>query len=136
MVRLLRDDPLGAEREAAEGNGHDPYLRAFEAIEADPRHALVVAEHEGKVVGTLQLSFIPCMTFRGGERAQLEGVRVDSSMRGGGIGRQMVEWAIEQARGRGCHLVQLTTNKRRADAHRFYETLGFRATHEGMKLEL
>lgn len=136
IVRLLRDDALGREREVAEGESEDPYLRAFDTIDADPRQLLTVAEHDGQVVGTVQLSFIQCMTFRGGERAQLEGVRVDSSLRGGGIGRKMLEWAIEQARERGCHVVQLTTNRKRTEAARFYEALGFRATHEGMKLEL
>jgi GNAT superfamily N-acetyltransferase len=110
--------------------------RAFEAIDCDEGQVLAVAKRDGKVVGTLQLSFIRYLTYRGGLRGQIEGVRIDSSVRGEGIGRRMCEWAIDQARQRGCHMVQLTTNKRRSDAHRFYESLGFEATHEGMKLHL
>jgi GNAT superfamily N-acetyltransferase len=137
IVRLLADDDLGRTREQTDGPVRDSYWTAFDAIDADPRQLLVVAEgDDGEVVGTLQLSFIPNMTFGGGTRAQIEGVRVDRSARGTGIGRRMVEWAIERAREQGCHLVQLTTNKARPDAHRFYEGLGFVASHEGMKLQL
>jgi GNAT superfamily N-acetyltransferase len=137
VVRLLADDPLGATREASdEGELPEAYWQAFEAVDADPRQLLVVAELDGRVVGTLQLTFIPSLTYRGGERAQLEAVRVDASSRDRGLGRAMVGWAIEQARARGCRLVQLTTDQRRADALRFYQSLGFRATHAGMKLPL
>jgi ribosomal protein S18 acetylase RimI-like enzyme len=137
IVRLLANDPLGATREAS-GTGELPeaYWQAFEAIDADPRQFLVVAELDGRVVGTLQLTFIPSLTYRGGERAQIEAVRIDAGSRDRGLGRAMVGWAIEQARARGCRLVQLTTDQRRADALRFYRSLGFRATHAGMKLLL
>ena len=137
IVRLLADDPLGATREAS-GTAEPPeaYWRAFDAIAADPRQLLVVAELDGRVVGTLQLSFIPSLTYRGGERAQLEAVRIEAGSRGRGIGRAMALWAIEQARLRGCRLVQLTTDRRRPDALRFYESLGFRASHTGLKLPL
>jgi ribosomal protein S18 acetylase RimI-like enzyme len=137
IVRLLADDPLGATREAS-GTGELPaaYWRAFEAIDADPRQLLVVAELDGHVVGTLQLSFIPSLTYRGGERAQIEAVRVDAGSRDRGLGRAMVGWAIEHVRARGCRLVQLTTDQRRPDALRFYQSLGFRTTHAGMKLPL
>jgi GNAT superfamily N-acetyltransferase len=137
IVRLLASDPLGATRETS-GTGELPeaYWQAFEAIDADPRQFLVVAELDGRVVGTLQLTFIPSLTYRGGERAQIEAVRIDAGNRGRGLGHAMVEWAIERARARGCRLVQLTTDQRRPDALRFYQSLGFRATHAGMKLPL
>lgn len=136
LVRLLEDDVLGSAREQQVGPVEDSYWRAFDAIDRDDRQLLIVAEHEGKIVGTLQLSFIPYLTFQGGERAQIEAVRVDPGLRRMGIGRQMIEWGIEQARRRGCHMVQLTTDKQRSEARRFYEALGFEPTHEGMKLHL
>lgn len=138
LVGLLADDELGGTRELiTEGDEVDEtYSRAFDAVNADDRQLLIVAELGGAVVGTLQLSFIPNLTLQGAERAQIEGVRVHRDHRGSGLGRQMVGWAIEQARSRGCGMVQLTTNKKRADAHRFYESLGFVASHEGMKLML
>jgi GNAT superfamily N-acetyltransferase len=137
IVRLLADDPLGRTREVANGEQlADAYWRAFQAIDADPQQLLVVAEVEGQIVGTLQLSFIPSLTYTGGERAQIEGVRIAASHRGRGLGRGMVLWAIERARARGCRLVQLTTDQRRPEAVRFYASLGFRPTHVGMKLPL
>ncbi|HEX6678854.1 MAG TPA: GNAT family N-acetyltransferase [Actinomycetes bacterium] len=137
IVRLLASDPLGATREAS-GPGELPgaYWRAFEAVDADPHQFLVVAELDGRAVGTLQLTFIPSLTYRGGERAQIEAVRVDAGSRDRGLGRAMVGWAIERARARGCRLVQVATDQRRPDALRFYQSLGFRATHAGMKLPL
>jgi GNAT superfamily N-acetyltransferase len=133
VLRLLADDPLGKNREAAIDA---PYQAAFAAIAADPNHEVVVAELDGRVVGCFQLSFIPGLSRRGAWRAQIESVRVDSALRGRGAGQAMMEWAIARARERGCALVQLTTDKRRPDAHRFYARLGFVASHEGMKLEL
>jgi GNAT superfamily N-acetyltransferase len=137
IVRLLASDPLGAARETT-GTGDLPeaYWQAFDVIDADPRQLLVVADLGGRVVGTLQLTFIPSLTYRGGERAQIEAVRIDAGSRNRGLGRAMVGWAIEQARARGCRLVQLTTDQRRPEALRFYESLGVRATHTGMKLPL
>jgi ribosomal protein S18 acetylase RimI-like enzyme len=139
IVRLLADDQLGRTREVV-GAGPDDlpaaYWRAFEAIAADPRNLLVVAELDGEVVGTLQLTFIPSLTMVGGERAQIEAVRVDGRHRGQGLGSAMLRWAIEQARARGCRLVQLTTDKRRPDALRLYRSLGFQASHEGLKLRI
>ena len=137
IVRLLASDPLGATRETS-GTGKLPeaYWRAFEAIDADPRQLPVVGELDGRLVGTLQLTFIPSLTYRGGERAQIEAVRIDAGSRGRGLGRALVGWAIQQARACGCRLVQLTTDQRRADALRFYRSLGFHATHTGMKLPL
>jgi GNAT superfamily N-acetyltransferase len=134
VVALLAADQLGVHREATDDLG--PYRAAFDAITADPAHLLVVAVDAGRVIGTMQLSFIPGLARRGAWRAQIEAVRVHADVRGRGVGAQMIGWAIEESRRRGCALVQLTTDKRRTDAHRFYERLGFVASHEGMKLPL
>lgn len=136
IVQMLADDAIGATREAYADPLPDAYWRAFAEIDADPRQLLLVAEVAGTVVGVLQLTFIPYLTHQGSSRALIEGVRIDSGQRGGGLGRVMVEWAIAEARRRGCTMVQLTTDKRRTEARRFYERLGFVATHEGMKLGL
>lgn len=132
IVALLADDPIGAGREG----GTDAYWTAFAEIAADPRNHLIVAEVDGEVAGTLQLTYIPGLSRMGAERAQIEGVRVAAGHRGKGLGRRMIDWAIGRARARGCRLVQLTSDKRRTDAIRFYESLGFEPTHEGMKLAL
>jgi GNAT superfamily N-acetyltransferase len=136
IVALLADDPIGGGREAAGEALHPCYAEAYLAIERDSNQLLAVAEREGRIVGCLQLSFIPGLTRQGMWRGQIEGVRVAGSERGGGIGRAMLAWAIAECRRRGCGLVQLTSDERRPDAHRFYETLGFRATHRGYKLAL
>ena len=134
VVALLADDPIGSGRESA---GTDPcYAAAFSAIDDDPNQLLAVAERAGRVIGVLQLSFIPGLTRRGMWRGQIEGVRVAAGARRDGIGRAMLEWAIEECRKRGCGMVQLTSDKRRVAAHGFYEALGFRASHEGYKLSL
>jgi GNAT superfamily N-acetyltransferase len=133
IVALLADDVLGAEREAA---ADEAYQVAFEQVQSDPRSRLIVAEADGQVAGTLQLSMLPGLSRRGMLRAQIEGVRVAAPHRGRGLGRAMIEWAIGQARENGCGLVQLTSDKRRNDADRFYESLGFTASHEGLKLPL
>lgn len=112
------------------------YVAAFETIDADPGELLMVAELDGAIVGTFRISFMPTLLWQGGQIAQIESVRVDADRRGHGIGAHMMRWAIEESRRRGCARVQLTTNKSRTDAHRFYERLGFKATHEGMKLTL
>lgn len=134
LVRLLADDPLGRTRERFEDPLPSAYLDAFAAIDRDPNQELVVADRAGAVVGVLQLTMTPYLTHQGGWRATIEGVRVASHERSAGIGRQLLEWAIARARERGCRLVQLTTDKTRPDAIRFYESLGFVASHEGMKL--
>ncbi|HJX42500.1 MAG TPA: GNAT family N-acetyltransferase [Geodermatophilus sp.] len=133
IVALLADDPLGATREGADPA---PYEAAFTAVDADPAHLLVVADDDGAAVGTLQLSFLPGLSRGGALRAQVEGVRVAASGRGRGLGEAMLRWCADEARRRGAVLVQLTTDSRRPDAHRFYERLGFVASHVGMKLEL
>lgn len=131
IVAMLADDPLGAGRERP---GDPAYAAAFKDIDADPRQMLVVAVHEADVVGTLQLTFIPGLSRLGSTRALIEAVRVRSDQRGGGLGKQLIEWAVDTAREHGAALVQLTTDASRKDAHRFYERLGFEATHIGMKL--
>jgi GNAT superfamily N-acetyltransferase len=136
IVRLLADDALGAARETVTEPLDPAYLRAFDHIAADPGEELVVAERAGEVVGTLQLTLIPSLSRRGALRAQLEAVRVRSDQRGSGLGRRLVTWAVDRARERGAVIVQLTSDKRREDAHRFYASLGFAASHEGMKLLL
>jgi ribosomal protein S18 acetylase RimI-like enzyme len=136
VVVLLMDDALAKLREDSSTPVNPRYLAAFDAIERDPNQLLVVADQDGQVVGCMQLSFVPGMSRLGMWRGQIEAVRIASSLRGSGVGKAMMQWAIEQCRARGCGLVQLTTDKQRPDAHRFYEALGFQATHEGMKLSL
>ena len=134
IVALLADDEFGGGREEPSDPLPPEYYRAFEAIDANPNDNLIVAELAGTVVGTLQLTFLSCIANRGGWRAQIEGVRIVSARRGSGLGREMILWALDQARQRGCQLVQLTSNKRRLDAIRFYRALGFEVSHEGLKL--
>lgn len=136
IVRMLADDPLAARREEVADPLPDAYHAAFEAIQADPNNTLLVAERVGQVVGVLQLTFMPSLTYRGGWRAQIEGVRVVRARRGEGIGQALMQEAIRRAEARGCRLVQLTTDKARPEALRFYERLGFQASHEGLKLRL
>jgi GNAT superfamily N-acetyltransferase len=137
IVSLLAADQLGATRDGVTTpDDLASYQRAFRDIDRDPAHVLVVAQSGPDVVATLQLSFIPGLARRGALRAQIEAVRVADACRGGGLGAAMMAWAIAEARRRGCALVQLTSDKSRTSAHRFYERLGFVATHEGMKLAL
>lgn len=136
LVALLAADPLGSRREENVEPLPPEYYEAFEAIAADPNQELVLATQDGAVVGMLQLTFIPSLTYRGSWRAQIEGVRVDGSVRSQGVGRRLVEEAIARSRDRGCRMVQLTTDKERPRALAFYESLGFVASHEGMKLHL
>ena len=137
IVALFQDDFLGAAREVPKGAPlPDSYFAAFDAIDSDPRCDLVVAEEDGRVVGTLQATLLVHLGSQGAKSLQLENVHVAAARRSRGVGRFMLEWALERARLQGCARVQLTTNKRRKDAHRFYERLGFAASHEGMKLVL
>ena len=136
IVSMLADDALGAQRENASLPLRDSYRNAFAAIDADPNQLLAVVEHDGEIIGCMQISFIPGLSRMGMWRGQIESVRIASHIRGGGIGRQMIGWAIEQCRERGCGLVQLTTDKSRSDALRFYQSLGFTDSHEGLKLSL
>ena len=136
IVEMLSDDLLGSKRERFELPLPSSYEKAFKAIDADPNNELVVVNHKGKIVGVLQITFTPYITHQGGRRATVEGVRISSDVRGMGVGSQMIEYAIARAKERGCHLIQLTTDKQREDALRFYERLGFNATHEGFKMKL
>lgn len=133
IVRMLRDDDLGRMREDAD---LETYLRAFEEISQDPNQVLVVGREGAGVVATLQLTIIPSLGRGATKRAQIEAARVESSVRGRGVGRRMIEWAIDLAAQRGCRMAQLTTDHLRPDALRFYESLGFANTHHGMKLFL
>jgi GNAT superfamily N-acetyltransferase len=136
IVALLADDDIGAQREYAHTPLDAAYQHAFDAVDANPHELLVVACVDDGVVGTLQMTFLHHLSHRGAVRAHVESVRVASSLRGRGIGHELMKWAIDRARERGARLVQLSTDKTRKDAHRFYESLGFHATHEGMKLPL
>lgn len=136
IVALLRDDILGSTRETADGPLAQTYIDAFAAIDADPNNEVLVAFIDGRLVATLQLTYTPSLSFQGSWRATVESVRTASDLRGRGIGGALMAHAIERARARHCGIVQLSTNKTRTDARRFYERLGFTATHEGMKLML
>ncbi|MER6564787.1 GNAT family N-acetyltransferase [Streptomyces sp. NPDC001093] len=134
IVAMLADDPLGAQRESPDNM--TPYQVALGHLEADPNQHLVVAVRDGRVVGTLQLTIIPGLSHKGATRALIEAVRIHADERGSGLGSLLIEWAIDTARRLECRMVQLTSDKTRTDAHRFYERLGFSATHEGFKLPL
>ncbi|MEU9105856.1 GNAT family N-acetyltransferase [Streptomyces xanthophaeus] len=134
VVAMLADDPLGASRESPDDL--TPYLAAFKRLNKDPHQQLVVAVREDRVVGTLQLTIVPGLSRKGSTRSIIEGVRVHADERGSGLGTRFVEWAVEKSRLEGCQLVQLTSDVTRTDAHRFYERLGFTASHVGFKLQL
>jgi len=136
IVRMLADDELGSQRERLEEPLPESYYAAFEQINHDANQELIVAELNGEVIGTLQLILIPSISYQGGLRAQVESVRVDKPYQSQWIGSELMRWTIERAKNRGAHIIQLTTHKSRADAHRFYERLGFKASHVGMKLSL
>jgi len=136
IVAMLLDDPLGALREKSESVLGESYYKAFAIIRADANQELTVVELSGEVVGTYHLTFIQYLTHQGGLRAQIEAVRVASSHRGQGIGRSMFQYASERAREKGCYMIQLTTDKQRPEAIKFYKSLGFVASHEGMKRKL
>jgi len=135
IIALLADDKLGVNRESLEGNSQ-AYEQAFAEIDGDPNNMIYVAEDDGLVIGCLQVTFIANLTFKGGRRAFIEAVRVADSHQGQGLGKRLMEHAIDLARERGCRIVQLTSNKERADAIRFYEQLGFQSSHVGFKLYL
>lgn len=136
IVAMLADDVLGSKRERYEQPLPESYIEAFKAISADPNNELVVACIGVEIVGVQQITFTPYITHQGAWRATIEGVRTASSVRGKGVGTKLINWAIQRAKSRGCHLIQLTTDKQRPDALRFYERLGFQATHEGLKRKL
>ncbi|MFH9615363.1 GNAT family N-acetyltransferase [Streptomyces pratensis] len=134
IVAMLADDPLGAQRESP--GDLAPYHAAFRRLADDPHQHLVVAVREDRVVGTLQLTIVPGLSRRGATRSVIEGVRVHADERGSGLGTQLIQWAVDESRRQGCQLVQLTSDATRTDAHRFYERLGFTASHVGFKLAL
>lgn len=136
IVIMLADDFLGATRERFANPLPESYVKAFEEIDADKNNELIVAEDDGEIIGTLQITFTPSISFQGGKRATVESVRVDEKYRGQGIGKELMLWAINRARAENCFAMQLTTNADRTDAHRFYENLGFTKSHLGMKLYL
>jgi len=134
ILAMLAEDTIPADRET---DPADPrYRAAFDTISADPNQMLVTAEIEGRVIGTLQLSFIPGLSFRGARRGQIEAVRIASDIRGQGLGSKLIDWAVERCRERDCFMVQLTSSNPRTDAHRFYERLGWSQSHQGFKLKL
>ncbi|MEV5607075.1 GNAT family N-acetyltransferase [Streptomyces sp. NPDC052225] len=134
IVAMLADDPLGAQRESPDDLA--PYLAAHARLAADPNQHLVVAVREGRVVGTLQLTVIPGLSRKGATRSVIEGVRIHADERGSGLGTLLIEWAVDESRRQDCQLVQLTSDATRVDAHRFYERLGFEASHVGFKMQL
>jgi GNAT superfamily N-acetyltransferase len=134
---MIANDKLGKLREDYQDPLPKKYYEAFENITADPNQELMVMETESKqIIGTLQLSFIQYLTYQGGIRVQIEAVRVHEDFRGQGIGQQLFEWAIRTAKEKKAHVVQLTTDKKRPETFKFYEKIGFKASHEGMKLHL
>lgn len=135
IIAMLADDPLGGGRERIEDPLPQCYFTAFETVERDPNLQLVVAEDgEGAVVGCLQLCILPGLSSQGASRGLIEDVRVASHCRSRGIGERLVQWAVAEARGRGCKLVELLTHHTRVDAQRFYERLGFARSHVGMTI--
>lgn len=136
IVQLLADDDLGRSREVFSNTVATEYSEAFQEIQSDANNEIIVGVRENRVVATLQLTYIPGLTLKGTKRVQIEGVRVLSEFRGQGLGRRLFEYALERAKQRGCKLAQLTTNKVRSDAIRFYKNFGFESSHEGLKLGL
>ncbi|MBC8345965.1 MAG: GNAT family N-acetyltransferase [Candidatus Marinimicrobia bacterium] len=136
IVKMLADDDLGASRERYESPVPSSYSNAFESINKDPNNTLLLALLNDEIVGVLQLTFIPNLTYQGSWRSMIEGVRVSTKFRSKGIGQSLIQEAIRQSKAQGCRMVQLTTDKTRPDAIRFYESLGFISSHEGMKLHL
>lgn len=136
IVHMLSDDVLGNKRELYKQPLPESYIKAFHSIDSDPNNELIVACYGEEILGVQQITFTPYITYQGGWRATIEGVRTKSSERGKGIGSKLIQWAIQRAKKRGCHIVQLTTDKNRPDAIQFYEKLGFKTSHEGLKLHL
>lgn len=136
IIKLLANDLLGKQRESYQEPLPEQYYTAFSDIDNDTNNYLIVVEDNNKIIGTFQLTIITYLTYQGGRRGQIEGVRIDEQYRGQGIGKLMIEWGINKSREMGCHLVQLTMDKKRLETIEFYKKLGFVASHEGMKLHL
>ena len=136
IIALLADDALGAAREDLRAPLNPAYLAALEQMDRDPNQMMCAFDLDGVLVGCLQITFIPGLSYTGRWRGQIESVRIAKDLRGQGLGRQMIAWAVEQCRARNCGMVQLTAHKSRQDTHRFYASLGFEPIHEGFKLFL
>lgn len=136
LVALLADDDLGSQREDSSIPVNQRYIDSFDSIDKDHNNELTVVESNGELVGMLQLTFIPYLTHTGSWRCLIEGVRISRQYRGQGMGTRFINWSIERATEMKCSIVQLTSDKQRPDALRFYESLGFQATHEGYKLKI
>jgi len=135
IVEMIADDKLGKTRENFQIPLPKEYYSAFENINNDDNQELIVVENkDSEIIGTLQLSFIQYLTYQGGIRAQIEAVRIKKNQRGTGLGTQMFQWAINRAKERNAHVLQLTTDKKRPEALNFYQKLGFKGSHEGMKM--
>lgn len=134
ILAMLAEDTIPPNRETDPSDSR--YRAAFEAIDADPNQRLIAAELGGRIVGTMQLSFLPGLSFRGSWRGLIEAVRIAADLRGQRLGERMILWAAEQCRARDCKLIQLSSSASRIDAHRFYARLGFVQSHVGMKLHL
>ena len=134
LVKMLADDELGANREDVSETLNNRYIEAFQSIEKDSNNELTVVESSGELFGMLQLTFIPYLTHTGTWHCLIEGVRIAKTHQGKGLGSKFINWAIKRAKEKNCGIVQLTSDKQRPDAIRFYESLGFEATHEGLKL--
>lgn len=136
IICLLTDDELGKQREKLSTTIPSSYQNAFHRIDADPNQFLMVVEADGVIIGTCHLTLMPSLTFQGGLRMNVEAVRIATNYRGEGVGEWMIQQVVSLSRKEGCKIIQLTTDKQRVDAKRFYEKLGFHATHEGMKMQL
>ena len=136
IIRLITDDAVRVTEDKPDEPFHPRYVAALRELEADPNQLMMVAVLEGEAVGTIQLTFIPGISSLGQKRCLVEAVHISPAHRSKGLGSEMMHWAIAQARDRGCGMVQLTSNKKRLDAHRFYERLGFLKSHEGFKYHL
>lgn len=136
LVKLLADDVLGVQREDLSTPLNQSYSDSFRSIDADPNNELMIVESNGEIIGMLQLTFIPYLTHIGSWRCLVENVRIAKAYRGKGLGTDFFQWVIKRAEEKQCSIVQLTTDKRRPDAFRFYESLGFEASHEGFKLKI
>ena len=136
LIQMLSDDQLGSQRESYSLPLDECYEQAFQVINSDPNNELVVVEYKNQIAGMLQLTFIPYLTYMGSWRCLIEGVRIQKDFRGQGLGTRLFEWAIDRAKSRNCAMVQLTSNKQRSSAIKFYKQFGFEASHEGFKLYL
>ena len=136
LIKMLADDQLGASREDSSAPPNSAYIKAFKNINSDPNNKLIVVEINNMIIGMLQITYIPYLSHKGAWRCLIEAVRIHKNYRSQGFGSEVFKWAIEQAKNKKCHIVQLTSNKERSSAIRFYKALGFSATHEGFKLVL